>query len=121
MIQRIVALVGSGLLLTIGLVHIAVTPLVFGPPSDSAAWFAGAGLALVFSAALNFLVRRQPVADRTTWWVQQVVNALTVWIAGFVVSQLPGPVSFSVLAGAVIQGASGVGRGPRHRQEMPAN
>jgi len=107
MFLRAIGLIGTALLLTIGVVHVASTPVIFGPPSDSAAWFAGAGLALVFSALLNLIVRRNDAPDRLVWWLQQVVNGLTVWIAGFVTSQLPGVLSFVVLSGAILQGSAG--------------
>jgi hypothetical protein len=107
MLLRIAGLLGTTLLLIIGVVHVASTAVIFGRPSDSAAWFAGAGLALVFSALLNLIARRHEAHDRFVWWTQQVVNGLTVWIAGFVTSQLPGMLSFVVLSSAILQGTTG--------------
>lgn len=41
------------IILSLGVVHICVTPLVYGRFSQGAVWFAGAGLAGIFAGMLN--------------------------------------------------------------------
>ena len=102
-LQRI-TMSSSGVLLAVGVIHVASTPYFFGPPSASAAWFAGSGLALIFGGILNIALYRNPPSDRFTSLAQHTANGLLVWLGGFVVSQMPGIVSFVVLGAAIVQG-----------------
>jgi hypothetical protein len=43
------------IILALGVVHICVTPFVYGHFSQGAVWFAGAGLAGIFAGMLNLL------------------------------------------------------------------
>jgi hypothetical protein len=106
-IDRVVSRIGTISLIVIGVVHVVSTPFFFGPPSADAAWFAGSGLTLIFVGLLNLIVTRDPRSDRMVRWARHIANGLTVWLAGFVVSQLSDPVSFVVLMAAILQGAGG--------------
>jgi hypothetical protein len=48
-------LVFAWIILALGVIHICATPFVYSGLSQSAVWFAGAGLAAVFAGMLNLL------------------------------------------------------------------
>lgn len=77
------------IILVLGVVHICVTPFVYGRFSQGAVWFAGAGLAGIFGGMLN-LIRIQhanhvPVL-RTFSFVANLL--LLAWILAGAVSML---------------------------------
>jgi hypothetical protein len=43
------------IILALGAVHVCVTPFAYGRLSQSAVWFAGAGLAVIFAGMLNLI------------------------------------------------------------------
>jgi len=78
--------IAGGLL---GLVHIALTPLVYSDWTIEALWFVGSGLAIVLAATANFLGFQSSRAG-SRW----IVTTINLAIGGFFAAAwlvLPGP------------------------------
>lgn len=78
------------IILTLGVVHVCVTPLVYGRFSQSAVWFAGAGLAGIFAGMLNLTRIRYGNHVPALQTFSLITNLLLLpWIVAGVVSMLP--------------------------------
>jgi hypothetical protein len=53
------------LVVALGVVHCAVTPLIYRSFSMAPLWFFGTGLAMIFVGMLNVLRLKRPAAERT--------------------------------------------------------
>lgn len=81
----------------LGLVHIALTPLVYSDWTIEALWFAGSGLAIVVAATANF-VRFQSSGVGSRWLVTAINLAMGCFFAAAWLV-LPGP---QVILGGVL-------------------
>lgn len=100
--------------IALGLVHIAATFRIFPRLSGAAVWFAGAGLAIILTGALNLLRRiygEAALGVRIVCLVANVVMTAFAALAGYagrasaaefliVVGLVGGTTVFSVLPGA---------------------
>jgi len=68
--------ISSSLLIALGIVHIALTPVFYGRFSLGAQWFAGAGLAIIFVGLLNITLSREGGRDRLVQICCYVANLL---------------------------------------------
>ena len=83
----------------LGIVHLALTPLVYAEWTIDALWFVGTGLALVVAAAANIVVGKAP--GLSTRMSLAVIN---IAMSGFFAAAwlvLPGP---QVIAGGLLFG-----------------
>jgi len=69
--------ISSWLLVALGVVHTALTPMFYGRLSPGALWFAGAGLAMIFVGFLNISFARVAGQDRLTRILCYVANLTT--------------------------------------------
>jgi hypothetical protein len=67
----------SYLLIALGAVHTALTPVFYGRLTPNAMWFAGAGLAMIFVGFLNVILSRGAGLDSLARWLVYVANLLT--------------------------------------------
>ena len=74
--------ISSALLIALGVVHAAMTPVFYGRFSHNALWFAGSGLAMIFVGMLNITLSRDVVRDRLVRAFCYAANLLTV-VFGF--------------------------------------
>ena len=70
--------IASYLLIALGAVHTALTPVFYGRLTPNAMWFAGAGLAMVFVGFLNVILSRGAGRDSLARWLVYVANLLTL-------------------------------------------
>lgn len=76
------------IILTLGVVHICVTPFVYSHLSQSAVWFSGAGLAGIFGGMLNLIRIRHANVPTLRTFSFAANLLLLVWIIAGVVSML---------------------------------
>lgn len=74
--------ISSALLVALGVVHTALTPVFYGRFSHNALWFAGSGLAMIFAGLLNITLSRDVGRDRLVRVFCHAANLLTV-VFGF--------------------------------------
>ena len=74
--------ISSVLLVALGVVHTALTPVFYGRFSHNALWFAGSGLAMIFVGLLNLTLGRDVGRDRLVRVFCHSANLLTV-VFGF--------------------------------------
>ncbi len=92
---RTVHKISTVLVLGIGIVHTAATLLFYPALTESAVWFAGAGLGGIFVALLNVaLWPRTPPAS--SWRLAGVANVLFLAWLVLGVSATPGGAQFAV-------------------------
>lgn len=88
MMKRIDA-VFAWIILALGVVHICVTPFVYSQFSQSAVWFAGAGLAGIFAGMLNLIRVRHVNSVPALRTFSLLANLLLLaWIVAGTVSVL---------------------------------
>ena len=61
---RTLHMISSVLLVALGVVHTALTPMFYGRFTLGALWFAGSGLAMIFAGLLNLTLSRGAGRDR---------------------------------------------------------
>jgi hypothetical protein len=83
---RTVHSTASYLLVALGAVHTALTPVFYGRLSPNAMWFAGAGLAMVFVGFLNVILSRGAGRDTPSRVLVYVANLLTLGFGSVTVS-----------------------------------
>jgi hypothetical protein len=59
----------TGLLITLGIVHVAYTPCVYAGFSLDVLWFISAGMAIIFAGLINIVLLRVAGKDRLVWWL----------------------------------------------------
>lgn len=69
--------ISSWLLVALGVVHTALTPMFYGRLSPGALWFAGSGLAMIFVGFLNIIFSRNAGHDRVTRILCYIANLTT--------------------------------------------
>ena len=69
--------ISSVLLVALGVVHTALTPVFYGRFSHNALWFAGSGLAMIFVGLLNLTLSRDVGRDRVVRISCYAANLLT--------------------------------------------
>lgn len=69
--------ISSYLLIALGVVHTALTPVFYGRLSPGALWFAGSGLAMIFVGFLNVALSRTGGRDGVVRALCYVANLLT--------------------------------------------
>jgi len=69
--------ISSWLLVALGVVHTALTPMFYGRLSPGAMWFAGAGLAMIFVGFLNIAFARVAGKDRVIRILCYLANLTT--------------------------------------------
>lgn len=69
--------ISSWLLVALGVVHTALTPMFYGRLSPGALWFAGAGLAMIFVGFLNIIFSRNAGQDRVARLLCYIANLTT--------------------------------------------
>ena len=74
--------ISSVLLVALGVVHTALTPVFYGKFSHNALWFAGSGLAMIFVGLLNLTLSRDVGRDGLVRIFCYAANLLTV-VFGF--------------------------------------
>src|SRR5215212_8376786 len=79
--------ISSVLLIALGAVHTALTPVFYGRFSLNALWFAGSGLAMLFVGFLNIALSRDIGRDRLVRVLCYVANLLTVFFGFLMVTQ----------------------------------
>jgi hypothetical protein len=79
--------ISSVLLVALGVVHTALTPVFYGRFSHNAMWFAGSGLAMIFAGLLNIMLSRDVGRDRLVRLFCYAANLLTV-VFGFLILTL---------------------------------
>jgi hypothetical protein len=70
--------ISSALLVALGVVHTALTPVFYGRFSLGALWFAGSGLAMIFVELLNLTLGRDVGRDRIVRVYCYAANLLTL-------------------------------------------
>jgi hypothetical protein len=70
--------VASYLLIALGAVHTALTPVFYGRLTPNAMWFAGSGLAMIFVGFLNIVLSRGAGRDTLSRVLVYVANLLTL-------------------------------------------
>ena len=75
---RTVHSIASYLLIALGAVHTALTPVFYTPLTPNAMWFAGAGLAMVFAGFLNVILSRGAGRDSLARWLVYIANLLVL-------------------------------------------
>jgi hypothetical protein len=75
---RTIHSIASYLLIALGAVHTALTPVFYGRLTPNAMWFAGAGLAMIFVGFLNVLLSRGAGRDTPSRVLVYVANLLTL-------------------------------------------
>lgn len=75
---RILHKISSVLLVALGVVHAALTPIFYGRFSHNALWFAGSGLAMIFVGLLNLTLGRDVGRDRLVRLSCYAANLLTL-------------------------------------------
>ena len=79
--------ISSILLVALGAVHTALTPVFYGRFTLNALWFAGSGLAMLFVGFLNIALSRDVGRDRLIRILCYVANLLTVFFGFLMVTQ----------------------------------
>lgn len=75
---RTVHSIASYLLIALGAMHTALTPVFYSRLTPNAMWFAGAGLAMVFVGFLNVILSRGAGRDTPSRALVYVANLLTL-------------------------------------------
>ena len=75
---RTVHSTASYLLIALGAVHTALTPVFYTRLTPNAMWFAGAGLAMIFVGFLNVILSSATWLDRLSRALVYVANLLTL-------------------------------------------
>ena len=78
--------ISSILLIALGAVHTALTPVFYGRFTHNALWFAGSGLAMIFVGFLNIALSRDVGRDRLVRILCYVANLLTVFFGFLMVA-----------------------------------
>jgi hypothetical protein len=87
--------ISSYLLILLGLIHIAFTP-VFEPTfSPSAVWFAGAGLSLVFLGLLNLIAIQ--AKKYSIFSACLIANLISIIYGLLIIIAVPQPQAFAAL------------------------
>jgi hypothetical protein len=95
--------VSAWLLVALGAVHTALTPMFYGRFTLGALWFAGSGLAMVFLGFLNITFGRAGVRDRLVRVLCYIANLLcTVFGIMFVTLDMEPQVIFGLLLIAML-------------------
>ncbi len=87
------------ILIIIGCVHIVFSIFIFDTLSQDSMWFVGSGLAIIYLALLNFLLRGFQ-NQKSVYWIIQVSNLmfLTFFIMISIASQeIPGFVGLTAV------------------------
>lgn len=104
--------ISSVLLIALGAVHTALTPVFYGRFSLNALWFAGSGLAMLFVGFLNITLGRAVGRDRLVQILCYAANLLTVFFGFLIVTQDREPqVIFGLVLIAVMTATAFVVRG----------
>lgn len=74
------------LLIALGVVHTALTPVFYGRLSPGAMWFAGSGLAMIFVGFLNVALGRGAGRDAVVRILCYVANLLTAVFGAMIVT-----------------------------------
>ena len=74
---RTLHIITSLLLIALGVVHTALTPVFYGRFSLNALWFAGSGLTMIFLGFLNIALNRTDGRDRLVRILCYVANLIT--------------------------------------------
>ena len=69
--------ISSILLIALGVVHTALTPVFYGRFSLNALWFAGSGLTMIFLGFLNIATARAAGRDRLVQMLCYIANLIT--------------------------------------------
>ncbi len=91
--------ISSILLIILGVVHTALTPVFYGRFSLNALWFAGSGLAMLFVGFLNITLSRAGGRDRVARMLCYAANLLVVVFGSLTVMQDSEP---QVIVGLVL-------------------
>ena len=73
------------LLIALGVVHTALTPVFYGRFSLNALWFAGSGLTMTFLGFLNIAMSRSVGRDRLVQILCYIANLITTAFGGLLV------------------------------------
>lgn len=69
--------ISSSLLIALGTVHAALTPMFYGRFSQNALWFAGSGLTMIYLGFLNIALGRASGRDRLVPVLCYIANLVT--------------------------------------------
>src|SRR5215211_8646183 len=83
--------ISSVLLVALGVVHTALTPVFYGRFSLGALWFAGSGLAMIFVGLVNLTLGRDAGRDRVVRTYCYAANLLTLFFGILIVTLDPEP------------------------------
>jgi len=61
--------ISTGLLITLGVVHLVFTLRVYDGFTLDALWFVSAGVAIIFAGLMNVVLLRGARQDRVVWWL----------------------------------------------------
>lgn len=78
--------ISSALLVALGVVHAALTPVFYGRFTLGALWFAGSGLAMIFVGLLNLTLGRDAGRDRLVRVYCHAANLLTLFFGVLIVT-----------------------------------
>ena len=99
--------IATGLIITLGLVHIGFTYHDYDRFTMGAVWFIGTGVAIILAGFLNITLRRDVSKDRFVQWLCHSTNIIfTLGFAGAIL-MLPQPqvfIGLLVFASATISG-----------------
>jgi hypothetical protein len=84
-------LIIAAILLLGGVIHIGLTPLLYGGLTLNALWFSSAGLALIFAAFINYLVITAKPWQVRFFAVGHMSNILGSVLMGLILIFLPAP------------------------------
>ena len=90
----------SYLLILLGVIHIAFTPVFVSTFSPSAVWFAAGGLALVFLGILNLIAIQ--AAKRLTFSICLIANLIGIVYGILIVIAVTEPHAFAALVIIII-------------------
>jgi hypothetical protein len=74
-----------------GVIHIGLTPLLYGGLTLNALWYSSAGLALMFAACINYLVITATPWQARFFAVGHLSNILGSVLLGLILLFLPAP------------------------------
>jgi hypothetical protein len=74
-----------------GVIHIGLTPLLYGGLTLNALWYSSAGLALMFAAGINYLVITATPWQARFFAVGHLSNILGSVLLGLILLVLPAP------------------------------
>jgi|SRR5215216_1046695 hypothetical protein len=99
--------IATGLIITLGLVHIGFTYHDYDRFTMGAVWFIGTGVAIILAGFLNITLRRDVSKDHLVQWLCHGTNIIfTLGFAGAIL-MLPQPqvfIGFLLFASATVSG-----------------